>query len=209
MLDFLHHLFGFVCGQNPDHTWAPGGVLLPCCQRCLGLYAGAGVAALLHLWLRPQLTGRFLEAHGAFLLLMAPFGFHWLPQGPVLRTITGLLFGFGVFAFLWLPLSRRFFHRAAIEAGSAIVPIAVGRVSRHTPSSMLPSCSPYAIGLLLTVGLVPLLAACGGRGTACALSALVFIGLIALAAAICGNAALALSAAVQFVRLRTQPRRPA
>ena len=82
-------------------------MLLPCCQRCTGLYVGAGVAALLHLWLRPRLSGRFLEIHGAFLLVMVPFGFHWVAQGPVLRTLTGVLFGFAVVTFLWLPLSRR------------------------------------------------------------------------------------------------------
>jgi len=83
---------GLVCGQNAEHTWAPGEVLLPCCQRCTGLYVGAGVAALLHRWLRPRLSGRFLEMHGAFLVLMVPFGFHWLSQGPALRAAMGVLF---------------------------------------------------------------------------------------------------------------------
>jgi len=112
MLEILAHWFAAVCGQDPGHTWAPGGILLPCCQRCTGLYVGAGVAALLHLWLRPRLTGRFLELHGAFLLLMVPCGFHWVTQGPVLRMLTGVLFGFGVVTFLWLPLSQRFGERA-------------------------------------------------------------------------------------------------
>ena len=62
---------------------------------------------MLHLWLRPKLSGRFLEMHGAFLVVMVPFGFHWVAQGPVLRTLTGVLFGFGVVTFLWLPLSQR------------------------------------------------------------------------------------------------------
>lgn len=111
MLGILNHLFAAVCGQNPDHTWAPGGVLLPCCQRCLGLYVGGAIAAWLHFGLRPVLSGRFLKIHGAFLLLMAPFGFHWLPQGPVLRTVSGVLFGFGLVAFLLLPMTDRFSRR--------------------------------------------------------------------------------------------------
>ena len=41
MQDLLQTIFGWVCGQNPGHTWAPGGLMLPCCQRCTGLYAGA------------------------------------------------------------------------------------------------------------------------------------------------------------------------
>jgi hypothetical protein len=146
------------------------------------------MAALLHLWLRPPLTGRFLQAHGGFLLLMAPFGFHWLPQGPVLRTITGLLFGFGIFTFLWLPMSRRFADLAS---------------SRARP---IHPCATYAIGLGLAAGLVPLLAACGGRGTAYALSGLVCFGLAALAVVICGNAVLALSGVVQWVRRASQLR---
>ena len=107
MLETLAHWFAAVCGQDPGHTWAPGGILLPCCQRCTGLYVGAGVAALLHLWVRPKLSGRFLEIHGAFLVVMAPFGFHWVAQGPALRTLTGVLFGFAVVTFLWLPLSQK------------------------------------------------------------------------------------------------------
>ncbi len=190
MLEFLHHLFGAVCGQNPDHTWAPGGLALPCCQRCLGLYAGAGIAALLHLWLRPPLTGRFLAIHAGFILSLALFGFHWMPEEPVLRTISGLLYGFGVFAFLWSPMSRRF------PGGGWIGPRPIWLRS-----------TAYAIGLAVTAGLLPLLAACGGRLTAYLLSGLVFFGLIALAAVICGDAALAFSSAIQHFRCRPQPRR--
>src|SRR5512136_137064 len=106
MVGALSHLFSAVCGQDPGHTFAPGGLLLPCCQRCIGLYAGAALSALLHLRLRPKLTGRFLELHGGFLLLMLPFGYHWIPQGPFLRAATGVLFGCALVTFLRLPLSQ-------------------------------------------------------------------------------------------------------
>jgi len=119
MAELLHHLFGCVCGQNPVHTWAPGGVWLPVCQRCTGLYAGACVAALLHLALRPVATSRWLWLHGGFLLCMIPFGYHWLPQGPVLRALTGVLFGFGLVAFLRLPLRLAPGHTFAENAHSA------------------------------------------------------------------------------------------
>jgi uncharacterized membrane protein len=106
--DLLQHLFAEVCGQHFAHTWTPGGVPLPCCQRCTGLYVGALAGAALHLWFKPWLTGRFLWIHGAFLLQMIPFGFHWLPQGPLLRTTTGVLFGCGLVSFFWLlPTARR------------------------------------------------------------------------------------------------------
>src|SRR5690348_15437011 len=106
MVNYLPQFFSAVCGQNPDHSWAPGGIWLPFCQRCTGLYCGAGVAALLHLWLKPKPTPRFLAVHTGFLVLMVPFGFHWLPQGAILRSVTGVLFGFAVASFLWLPLKH-------------------------------------------------------------------------------------------------------
>ncbi len=109
MID-LTQLFSAVCGQNLDHCWAPGGVWLPFCHRCTGLYSGAGIAILAYLWLKPRPTARFLAVHGTFLVIMVPFGFHWLAQGPILRAITGLLFGFAVGTFLCLPLIRSKTH---------------------------------------------------------------------------------------------------
>jgi uncharacterized membrane protein len=100
----IESIFSTLCGQNPAHTWAPGGELLPLCQRCTGLYAGACLVTALHLSVRPRLTGRFLWVHGLFLLLMVPFGYHWVAQESVLRTITGLLFGAGVVTFLLVSL---------------------------------------------------------------------------------------------------------
>jgi uncharacterized membrane protein len=104
--EILSHAFGWVCGQNPDHVWKIGGLSLPCCQRCTGLYLGALSALLLQAVFQPAVTTRFLKLHGLFLLLMLPFGFHWLPQGPLLRGPTGVLFGFGLVAFLRLKLVR-------------------------------------------------------------------------------------------------------
>ena len=184
MLDVLSHLFAAVCGQNPVHTWAPGGILLPCCQRCTGLYVGAGVAALLHLWLRPRLSGRFLEIHGAFLLLMAPLGFHWVAQGPVLRTLTGALFGFGVVTFLWLPLNSRFtFHASRITS--------------------------YFLILAATLMLLPLAAKLGGIFAAYLLSGLIVWGALALVILMSADVALGLVGALRWLRRRTSPSVPA
>lgn len=102
-MEQVSDIFSLICGQAPSHTWGS----LPFCQRCTGLYSGAAVAVLLHLLLRPRLTGGFLWAHGGLLLLMVPFGFHWVPQGPALRAITGVLFGFGIITFLKLPLAAQ------------------------------------------------------------------------------------------------------
>lgn len=102
MADPLSAVFGLVCGQDPAHTWAPGGMLLPFCQRCTGFYGGAAVALVLHLALRIRPTARFLQVHGGFLLMMIPLGYHWLPQDALVRTMSGILFGTGVVSFLWL-----------------------------------------------------------------------------------------------------------
>lgn len=137
--------------------------------RCLGLYVGAGIAAWLHWRLRPKLSSRFLEAHGLFLLLMAACALHWLPQNPVLRTISGVLFGFGVVTFLWLPL------RAWV------------------PGAMTPIRFGYGIALVATLVLTPLLAAFGGTAAAYGLAGLALFGAAALALLVLANASLALS----------------
>jgi len=142
MLEFLGHCFGFLCGQDPEHTWAPGGLLLPCCQRCLGLYVGAGVAAWLHWRLRPELSSRFLETHGIFLLLMAPCGLHWLPQNPLLRTISGVLFGFGMASFLWVPLRAWPGYFASYLAASDGGPVAQASKPAVSPTSKSAGCPP-------------------------------------------------------------------
>ena len=185
MLDWLNHFFSVVCGQDLGHTWAPGGIPLPCCQRCLGLYAGAAVAAGLHLWLRPRLTGRFLGVHGAFLLAMAPFGFHWAPQGPALRTATGILFGFAALTYCGC---RWPVHTRTKEAPCSSVS------SRQTPALR------YAFGLLAALILAPVLAALGGKAAAYLLSGLASLGALAFAGLAVLNAVLGLAILARMVR---------
>jgi len=178
MLELLSHLLAAVCGQNPVHTWAPGGMWLPCCQRCTGLYAGAAVAMLLHLWLRPVLNGRFLEVHGAFLLAMVPFGFHWLAQGPVLRTLIGVLFGFGLITFLRLPWCGM--------AGKQCHPY--------------PAWVCYSLILAATLVILPLTAARGGPTAAYVLSGLIAVGALALGSLAVADVGLGLLGALRWLR---------
>jgi uncharacterized membrane protein len=97
---FLRELFLHVCGQQ--HCWVLGGQTLPLCQRCTGLYGGAFCALVLILIFRLR-PNRFLYwVHGAFMLLMIPFGFHFITQGGLGRTLTGALFGFGLVYYLVL-----------------------------------------------------------------------------------------------------------
>ena len=39
-------LGGVVCHQRPDRSFHPGGVKMPVCARCAGLYLGAGLGVL-------------------------------------------------------------------------------------------------------------------------------------------------------------------
>ncbi|HWH69199.1 MAG TPA: DUF2085 domain-containing protein, partial [Candidatus Sulfotelmatobacter sp.] len=202
MWTLLHHGFGLVCGQNPGHTWALGGLELPCCQRCTGLYAGACSATLLHLWLRPKCTGRFLEVHGAFLLLMTPFGFHWLPQGPTVRALTGVLFGFGLVAFLALSIVAR---GQSSQESPPPGPLPIGWRAGATPVGRLlvnpiPWPWGYALGLALALVLVPWSAAQGGPWAAFTLSGLALGGALALGVLVLANTLLALRGALHLVR---------
>lgn len=172
MLDFLRQLFSWVCGQSLAHTWSPGGELLPCCQRCTGVYVGALVAALLHFAWPPPPTSFWRWLNGGFLLFMVPAGFHWLPQGPELRAASGILFGFGLVAFLWLPLQKN------------ILPDAEQKNSR---SQLFIFFTALLAALLFT----PLLGASDNSRAATALALLTAGGALALALLLAENLFLA------------------
>jgi uncharacterized membrane protein len=163
---WIEEVFGWLCGRYPGHVWAPGGIELPFCQRCTGLYAGAAIALALQLSLRPCLDRNFLAFHGLLLLLMAPFGLHWLPQGPVLRTLSGVWFAFAVVAFL------------------TVVPSVAEEARRRV-------CWRRSIGYLLGLGvtllMVPLLARKGGVPGAILLVGLGGIGALGLALLLVAN----------------------
>jgi uncharacterized membrane protein len=111
MNGFLIWAFSWVCGQDLAHTWAPGGDPLPMCQRCTGFYAGAAIALVLMVWFRPQVGSGYRWLHTILVLAMTPFGFHLVPHGAVIRTISGQWFGFGVVGLLWLLSGQNIFSR--------------------------------------------------------------------------------------------------
>jgi uncharacterized membrane protein len=180
MLDFFHQLFSHVCGQSLAHTWSPGGELLPCCQRCTGVYVGALVAALLHLVRPPQPTSFWRWLNGAFLLFMVPSGYHWIPQNPELRAASGILFGFGLVAFLWLPLPGKFtIYDLRFTLRSCFV--VVNRKSQIV----------YAVALLAALICTPLLGESENSFAATALALLTAGGALALALLLAANLFLA------------------
>ncbi|MDT8070980.1 MAG: DUF2085 domain-containing protein [Terriglobia bacterium] len=99
-MNFLRALFSFVCGQQ--HCWTLGGQTLPFCQRCTGLYVGAFCALILILIFRLRPRPFLYWVHGICMLIMFPFGFHFVAHGGLMRTFTGALFGFGLVYYLAL-----------------------------------------------------------------------------------------------------------
>ncbi len=204
MPDLLGQFFGLLCGQEPGHTWAPGGILLPCCQRCTGLYVGAFVAALAHICFRPKLTGRFLEIHGLFLLLMVPFGFHWLPQGPALRGATGVLYGSAVATFLWLPLGLRT-RRAGVGGGfERKCEIRNPKTEGSAKSEIRNSLAFYSSMLALPLVLLPSFGRWDSALVAHVLSAVPLAGATVLGVFIVGNVGLAFVGTARMLWRRTR-----
>src|SRR5262245_18539617 len=87
---------GLLCGRNPDHSWMAGGQQFPLCQRCAGIYAGAALAVVLDLLLRPRRGGFFIALHALAIAQIAPLGLGLIPGGPFLRVLSGWLFGLGL-----------------------------------------------------------------------------------------------------------------
>ncbi len=172
MRQTLWQAFSLVCGQNPEHTWDLGQGLLPLCQRCAGLYVGGCVCLALHWALRPRYGARFVALHGLFLLIAAPFGLHWIPHGPVLRVLTGLLCGYGIATFLWrVPATAWGFTNAGARKGAE---------------------SWYVLGLCAALLLVPSAAKFGGVFSGWALQGLAAAGAVAFAGLVAANLVLGL-----------------
>lgn len=124
-------VFSGLCHQHAWRSWAPGGEPLALCERCLGVYAGAALMALVYPLARFKASRAWLLFHGALVLQVIPLGLHWLPHGPEIRTLSGQAFAIGTCWLMWRP-----FH----EDG----PLARQRIS----------AGPYALALLLVAVLL-------------------------------------------------------
>lgn len=85
--------FGFQCHRDPNRALGFGGIDLPVCARCFGIYAGLGGGALV---LRPRLEPRFvrvwlLVSVLVMLLDVATELLEMRPASPVVRALTGAL----------------------------------------------------------------------------------------------------------------------
>jgi uncharacterized membrane protein len=187
MPELLRHVFGWVCGQNPAHTWSPGGELLPLCQRCTGVYVGAFAAALLHLARRPAPAPRWLWLNGAFLLFIMPSGFYWIPQNPELRCASGILFGFGLVAFLWLTLPKHCFRGSRGDEAQTEIGSQKSKIENKSEPPHVGSCKLFVASLLATLALTPVLAENGNAAAAKILTAACVAGALALTALLLAN----------------------
>lgn len=120
-MELVEAFFSHVCGS--ENIWVLGSKLLPFCQRCTGLYVGLSAALVVYGVARPRPTPFTLWLHGALLVGMIPFGYHWVPQAGIVRTLTGFLFACGIVYYLLLVPFERWDvkHRWSHEATFAIL----------------------------------------------------------------------------------------
>lgn len=167
-MDTLRILFSHICGQQ--HLWTLGGITLPFCQRCTGLYVGAFLAVAIIAILRPRPDAWVYWLHGSFMLLMFPFGFHLLPHGGLVRTFTGTLFAFGLVYFLllnpvtawlhrdrnWSPVLLRYFLSIGLAAGAILIAVSYGAATLGRLLTALGLVGFACLALLIVANLIVL-----------------------------------------------------
>jgi len=165
-MNWLAQIFSHVCGQA--HCWAPGGVVMPVCERCLGLYLGALWSLGLILTLRAAPSRALVWLHGMAMLAMPPFGYHFVPHGPIVRTVTGFLFGVGMVYYL------------------VLIPADVLHLERFTSNRPV---IPYVVAALIPLPWILLAAKYGSRLAGSFLALLAFAGLALATLLVVANAA--------------------
>ena len=104
--ELAREVFGFLCHQDPARTWEPGGAALAMCARCVGVYVGFALAVPMLAVGRRLGSKVALWAHGILVVQVAVFGFHLVPHGPTVRTLSGQVFAVGVMYFLFRAVPR-------------------------------------------------------------------------------------------------------
>ncbi len=119
-MDWLTNIFSHLCGQG--RCFVSDGASLPLCQRCLGLYLGAGITAV---WLatsglwRRGLPNRGVSVVQVTLILAAMLGgVGLIDPGPTWRAACGLWTGH--VAMVWLVGGAR--HLRRVRRGRSQLP---------------------------------------------------------------------------------------
>lgn len=144
--------------------------MLPMCQRCTGFYVGAAVALALLFIFRPRPGSMFRYVHLFLVIAMAPFGFHLVEHGAILRTVSGHWFGFGVAGLLWLMPARLL-----------------------TDKPQRQRCLPHFQIALASILVLPVCAVWGGKAGAFLIIGLAIAGWMALVGLVAANLALIFS----------------
>jgi uncharacterized membrane protein len=114
----LRSFFSRLCHQNPARSFMVEGSPVAVCVRCLGIYCGVALAALLRL---STDSARRLLAIAVLLNLLdvAAESLHWQGDLPLPRFLFGMLLGMGAGAVLFWMEGIRVSSDAAIVRGSA------------------------------------------------------------------------------------------
>jgi uncharacterized membrane protein len=101
----IRSFFSRLCHQDPGRSFMVDGSPIAVCVRCLGIYCGPALAALLDVG---KVPARRLLAIALLLNLLdvATASLHWHGNLPLLRFLLGLVLGVGVGAVLLSPMGR-------------------------------------------------------------------------------------------------------
>jgi hypothetical protein len=190
-METLSDIFAHVCGQN--HCFAAGGVDLPVCQRCLGLYVAAALTAA---WLAATgIRRRGLPSWGVFLVHEAAL-------------LAALLAGVHVWAWGASPVGKL---TCGLWTGHVAILWLIGgaghlwRLSRPAPRAQLPWRTgdkvQAAAAPLVLAGLAQLIPHAMSLGWGF-WSAVVVAGALALAAAVAAAAAAIIAYVLALLRRR-------
>ena len=101
----IRSFFSRLCHQDPTRCFLVQGSPVAVCVRCLGVYCGAALAALLGLG-KAHARRLLVIALLLNLLDVATGALHWHGNLPLPRFLVGLLLGVGAGAVMLAPLSR-------------------------------------------------------------------------------------------------------
>lgn len=108
-----------VCHQRPDRSFHPGGVQMPVCARCAGLYLGAGVGVLAAGARRRRGAGPGRTPHPA-----GTAGFPTWPRWVVVAAAAPTAMTFAAEAAGWMPSIGELRAAAAAPLGVAVTWVA-------------------------------------------------------------------------------------
>jgi uncharacterized membrane protein len=101
---FIRNFFSQLCHQDPERSFVLGGAAVAVCVRCLGIYWGVAVGALIRLRMARRL---FSVAALLNLVDVATGVMDWHGNLPLVRLFLGLMLGVGVGAVLSSPKGLR------------------------------------------------------------------------------------------------------